>query len=155
MSWNGTVVDIFVGAKSEPLEGVDSAVAVAGEGLEGDRKYGTRPGDPGTEITLIEAEAIEAIAREHDLVIQPIDARRNVLTRDVPLNHLVGREFTIGNSVRLRGIRLCEPCGHLEKMTQPGVREALVHRGGLRAQIVSGGPIARGDRVGPVDTPET
>ena len=66
--------------------------------------------------------------------------------RNVPLNHLVGQEFTIGE-VRLRGLRLCEPCGHLEKLTQPGIIKALLHRGGLRAEILSDGTLNPGDIV--------
>ncbi len=68
--------------------------------------------------------------------------------RGVPLNHLVGREFQIG-PVRLRGIKLCEPCGHLEKMTVPGIEKALLHRGGLRAEILTSGTLRPGDPVKP------
>ena len=89
-------------------------------------------------MTLIEAEALEGLAREYEITLQPNHARRNLLTRGVPLNHLVGKTFRIGD-VTLRGIRLCEPCGHLEKLTCKGVEKGLIHRGGLRAQIVSGG----------------
>ena len=101
---------------------------------------------PDREITLIEAEAIEAVPREYGVELSPAEARRNIVTRGVALNHLVGREFRVGNVV-LRGIRLCEPCEHLERLTRPGVLEALVHRGGLRAQIVSGGTIQVGDSI--------
>lgn len=151
MNWHGTVLDIFIGNGTDPLAPVASVTAVAGEGLEGDRNRGSAPDEPGTQITLIEQEAIDAIAREQDIVIEPIESRRNILTHNVPLNHLVGHEFMIGDDVRCRGILLCEPCGHLEKMTgKPGIRKALVHRGGLRAEIVAGGTIARGDVIRPV-----
>jgi len=73
-------------------------------------------------------------------------ARRNVVTRGVPLNHLVGREFQIG-AVRLRGTRLCEPCAYLEGLTLPGVLAGLIHRGGLRAEIVTGGTIRVEDAI--------
>jgi MOSC domain-containing protein YiiM len=73
-------------------------------------------------------------------------ARRNIVTRDVPLNHLVGKEFQIGD-VRVRGIRLCEPCDHLQRLTGIPVIKSLRHRGGLRAQIVTAGLIRVGDRV--------
>jgi MOSC domain-containing protein YiiM len=124
---------------------VDSVRAVAGKGLEGDRYAngaGTYSGQPGTgrQVTLIEAEAIESLAREYDVELDPAESRRNIVTRGLPLNHLVGREFRVGE-VTLRGMRLCEPCGHLEKLTRPGVRRGLVHRGGLRADIVDGGVI--------------
>ena len=78
--------------------------------------------------------------------IEPIETRRNVVTRGVALNHLVGKRFRVGE-VMLQGIRLCEPCEHLESLTRPGVRAALVHRGGLRAQILEGGAIRVGDSI--------
>jgi MOSC domain-containing protein YiiM len=70
------------------------------------------------------------------------------VTRGVPLNHLVGREFTVGG-VRLRGIKLCEPCAHMESLSRPGARKALLHRGGLRAQILESGTIRAGDPIAP------
>ncbi len=121
---------------------------VAGGGIEGDRKNQTnakRP-EPSSEVTLIEAEAIEAANRDYDLQFEAIQSRRNLLTRGVALNHLVGREFQVGE-VRLRGILLCEPCGHLEQLTVAGIRKALIHRGGLRAQVLKGGTIKVGDNV--------
>ncbi len=72
--------------------------------------------------------------------------RRNIVTRAVPLNHLVGQEFQVGDAI-LRGTRLCEPCSHMEKLTRKGVMRGLIHRGGLRAEIVSGGTIRAGDTV--------
>src|SRR6185312_4735262 len=93
---------------------------------------------PDREVTLIEEEALAGMAREYEVLLPPAQARRNLLTRGVPLNHLVGQTFRVGNVV-LRGIRLCEPCGHLQKLTCKGVLKGLLHRGGLRAQIVQGG----------------
>ena len=95
---------------------------------------------------LIESEALAAAASDYRLELPPNETRRNLLTRGVPLNHLVSREFLVG-PVRLRGLRLCEPCKHLEKLTRPGVREALVHRGGLRAQVLTGGTLRIGDVI--------
>ncbi|MGH7178665.1 MAG: MOSC domain-containing protein, partial [Tepidisphaeraceae bacterium] len=124
---------------------------VAGRGLQGDRyfdrsgTFSSKPGD-GRQITLIEAEALEAILRESDIALPPQQSRRNILTRGVALNHLVGREFRIG-SVNCMGVRLCEPCGHLEKLTRQGVRAALIHRGGLRADILTDGVICVGDVI--------
>jgi MOSC domain-containing protein YiiM len=125
--------------------------AVAGRGLIGDRyflKEGTfsNKDGPDREVTLIEAEALEGLTREYELTLQPSQARRNLLTRGVPLNHLVGQTFAVGPVV-LRGIRLCEPCGHLEKLTIKGVEKGLKHRGGLRAQIIQGGPLELGARI--------
>lgn len=149
--FRGTVVSIQTTPKRAlPMQQHREVDAVAGKGLEGDR-YFLGPGasfeslDVSREITLIESEAIEAL-HEKGIALEPGDARRNVVTQGVPLNHLVGRTFLVGK-VRLRGTRLCEPCSHLEAMTQKGVLKELIHRGGLRADIVSGGVIHVGDTV--------
>jgi MOSC domain-containing protein YiiM len=97
-------------------------------------------------VTLIEIEAIEALGRDYDTDLAPGLSRRNIVTRGVALNHLVEREFKVG-PVTLRGTRLCEPCSHLEKLTRQGVMRGLVHRGGLRAEIVIGGMIRIGDGI--------
>ncbi len=149
--WSGTGESIYIAsAAKEHLYPVDHAHAIPGLGLEGDRyalKQGTfyKP-EPDYELTLIEAEAIEALKREYDLDLAPGDARRNIGTRNVPLNHLVGRELQIGD-VRIRGIRLCEPCSHLQQLTVEPVIKGLMHRGGLRAQILSDGVIHVGDSI--------
>src|SRR5438445_8710903 len=142
----------------DPMKSLKAVRAIPGKGLEGDRyfrasgTYTDWPG-PGREITLIESEAIEAMARDNELAIAPGEARRNVVTRGAPLNHLVGREFLVGG-VRLRGIRLCEPCSHLEGLTRRGVLAGLIHRCGLRAQILVGGEIRVGDPIAPADSSE-
>jgi MOSC domain-containing protein YiiM len=156
--FQGQLLAIFIAPReSAPIHSVDQAEAVAGQGLAGDRyalAVGTfskgRPVKPDQEVTLIESEALAAAATDYGIALPPDQARRNLLTRGVPLNHLVSREFLVG-MVRLRGLRLCEPCKHLEKLTQEGVRQALVHRGGLRAQILSGGTLRVGDAVGLCD----
>ncbi len=154
--WQGTVTAIhIVGKAAEPMEAVAEARAVPGVGLEGDRyfkKIGTYSKHPGSgrEVTLIEAEAIEALAREVGIELPLGASRRNITTRGVPLNHLVGRRFRVGE-VLLEGTRLCEPCTHLEGLTQEGVRAGLVHRGGLRTVIVTGGTIRVGDIVRPAE----
>jgi MOSC domain-containing protein YiiM len=148
----GTVIDLFIGSTpGQKLDAVKSARAIPGKGLQGDRyfdKNGTfsKKDTDDRELTLIEAESIEALAREYQTEIHPGAARRNVLTRGIALNHLVGREFQIGN-VKARGMRLCEPCGHLEKLTNSKVRAGLVHRGGLRAKILTEGEIRVGDEI--------
>ena len=134
----------------------DSAVAavnaVVGSGLEGDRYFsgaGTFSLTPGggREVTLIEAEALEALARDYEFTLDPASARRNLLTRGVPLNHLVGKTFCVGEVV-LRGVRLAEPCQHLATLNDSRkVLTGLLHRGGLRADIVQGGAIRVGDSV--------
>lgn len=146
-----SVTAIFIAAQSgEPMQRVDAVEAVAGKGLRGDRKFRdpTHPkkDTPNREITLIESEAIDGVNRDYVMRLEPFETRRNVLTQGVALNHLVGREFTVGG-VRLRGLELCEPCGHLEKLTRQGVMRALIHRGGLRAQILEGGTIRIGDAI--------
>jgi len=149
--WTGKVESIHIAsAATEPVRALDQVVLTPGVGIEGDRyalKQGTfyKP-EPDFELTLIEAEAIEALRREYDVELTPGDARRNIVTRGVPLNHLVGREFAIGD-VRIKGIRLCEPCDHLQKVTGKQLIKGLRHRGGLRAQILTGGTIRVGDVV--------
>jgi MOSC domain-containing protein YiiM len=148
---NGTVESIHIASAAEgPPQAVDQVVAIPGAGLDGDRyalKVGTfyKP-EPDYELTLIEAEAIEALRRDYQIELTAGEARRNIVTRNVPLNHLVGREFVIGD-VRIRGIRLCEPCDHLQKVTGKSVIKGLLHRGGLRAQILTSGTIRVGDAV--------
>ena len=149
----GTVVSLYIApGASAPMRSVPHARAVPGRGLEGDRyfhqvgTYSDKP-RPDSEVTLIEMEAIEALKQEDGIELDAGDARRNIVTRQVPLNHLVGREFQVGE-VTLRGIRLCEPCSHVEKLTRRGVLRGLIHRGGLRAQILTDGAIRVGDAVG-------
>jgi MOSC domain-containing protein YiiM len=146
-----TVAAIFVAAKAgESMQSVEVVQTVPGKGIVGDRKFrdggGGKKDEPDREITLIESEAVEAVNRDYVLRLEANETRRNVLTRGIALNHLVGREFTVGK-VRLRGLRLCEPCGHLESMTRKGVMRALLHRGGLRAQILEGGELRVGDQI--------
>ena len=148
----GRVVAIFIApGEGKPMEELDEVRALAGKGLDGDRyaieagKYsGTKLGKRA--VTLIEREAIDGARREHDIELDESETRRNLVTEGVPLNHLVGKEFTVG-SVRLRGYDLAEPCTYLEELTRVGVRRALVHRGGLRAEILEDGPIRVGDSV--------
>ncbi len=150
--WQGTVVSIHVAATAEgPMTSVATVRAVPGKGLEGDRYFnqiGTYSNNPGLgrHATLIEVEALEALKADYGIDLDLGDSRRNIVTRGVPLNHLVDKEFRVGE-VRLRGIRLCEPCSHLEKLSQQGVQRGLVHRGGLRTHILSGGMIRVGDKI--------
>lgn len=154
--WAGEIAFIQITPNAtEKLISVREVQAVAGEGLEGDRyikKAGTfskKPGG-GRQITLIELESVEALKRDLKIHLEPAETRRNIVTRGVPLNHLVGRQFRLGRDVVLQGVRLCEPCDHLESLTFRGVREALLHRGGLRADIINGGTIKVGDPITPI-----
>ncbi|HEV2494905.1 MAG TPA: MOSC domain-containing protein [Terriglobia bacterium] len=150
----GTVVSINVAETGgAPITCVERVHAVPDKGLEGDR-YFNRVGTfsptftPNRAITLIEVESLEALQRDCGIALEPRQSRRNLVTRGVALNHLVGREFKVGE-VLLRGTKLCEPCSHLEGLTQQGVLRGLTHRGGLCAQILSEGMIAVGDSVDP------
>jgi MOSC domain-containing protein YiiM len=145
----GRVEAIFVtpehGELPTPVERVQ---ARAGAGLEGNRYYwdgGDAP--PGTAVTLIAVEAVEAAA-EDGVSVHPAETRRNVVTRGVDVNSLVGKRFNIGD-VECEGVELCEPCAHLESMTKPGMIKSFVHRGGLNADILSDGEISVGDAVSP------
>jgi MOSC domain-containing protein YiiM len=148
---NGTVESIHIASAPEAAtESVGQVAAIPGAGLEGDR-YALRTGtfskpEPDYELTLIEVEAVEALRRDYKVEMAAGDARRNIVTRNVPLNHFVGKEFVIGE-VRARGIRLCEPCEHLQKVTGKKLIKGLLHRGGLRAQILTKGTIRVGDSV--------
>jgi len=155
MALEGSVEGIYLAPDSgEPMEAVDSVEAVAGRGLRGDRYfreqglYDRREELPeGTDVSLIEREALAAAARDEGTTIDPQATRRNVLTAGVPLNHLVDREFTVGDAT-LVGVRLCEPCSYMESLADtPGAEDALVHRGGLNANVVESGRIAVDDVI--------
>ena len=145
----GRVEAIFISARRGDLpHPVESATAVAGKGLEGNRYFDT--GRPEQELTLVEAEQLEYALAEHGLEIDAAASGRNVLTRGVDLNALVGKRFRLGEA-ECRGIELCEPCTTLEARTAPGAIKALVHRAGLNAEILSGGELRTGDAVTAVD----
>jgi MOSC domain-containing protein YiiM len=150
--FRGNVVSLHIAQDAAvPMESKREVKVVVGRGLENDRYFngtGHWSKHPGVsrEVTLIEIEAIEALEREKNIAIAPGAARRNVVTRGVPLNHLVGREFQVG-AVHLRGTRLCEPWAYLEGSTQKGVLAGLIHRGGLRAEIVTAGTVRVGDII--------
>jgi MOSC domain-containing protein YiiM len=156
MGWSGRLTGIYVAREAKgALSGVATARVIEGKGIEGDR-YGAGVGSfsdwegGGRHVTLIEEEALEAIARESKIEMAAASARRNLTTREVALNHLVGQKFRVG-VVTLVGIRLCEPCEHLQAVSGvEGVIKALLHRGGLRAEIVSGGEIRVGDEISEV-----
>ncbi|MEQ8788599.1 MAG: MOSC domain-containing protein [Pirellulaceae bacterium] len=136
-----------------PMQSVESIEALAGEGLSGDR-YARGEGafskavkDPGREVTLIEREALDAARADYEQDLSHLESRRNLLTEGVPLNHLVGKTFRVGE-VLLRGVRLCEPCGYLDNLTGKEGKKSLLHRGGLRAEVVEGGTLRVGDPIG-------
>ena len=146
----GSVEAIYLaGERGAPRTAVDRERAVAETGLEGDRYFGHPRGggrrDPERQVTLIEAEAVDAV-RATGAPLAPGDARRNVVTRGVRLNELVGRTFRVGEAV-LRGIERCDPCSRLTRLTYAGVERDLRDRGGLRAEILESGDIRVGDAV--------
>lgn len=148
----GNVEAIYIAPlKGGRMEAREEIEALAAKGLHGDRYFQVAGGFPDvpmapSEVTLIEAEAVEAFQHESGADFGAGDSRRNLVTRGVALNDLVGREFEVGN-VRLLGIRLCEPCASLARMTTEAVLPGLVHRGGLRAHILQDGVIHKGDPV--------
>ena len=150
--WQGRIVSLQITThEGAPMIPIQEAHAVPGRGIEGDRYYlGTghfsKQGKESYEITLIETEALEGLRRDYSCEISPLNARRNIATVGVPLNHLVWKEFYVGE-VKLLGRRLCEPCFHLTTLTDALALGGLLHRGGLRAQILTEGVIHLGDTI--------
>jgi MOSC domain-containing protein YiiM len=132
---------IHIGAQAGgPLQAVDSVRAIAGKGLEGDRKFKAGGAQPGQALTLVEAENVE------DVGLPGGGTRRQLTVRGVRLNELVGKRFKVGD-VECYGVQLCEPCLHLQEMTRPGIIDELVHRAGINADILTDGVISVGDEV--------
>jgi hypothetical protein len=153
----GTVEAIVIAPEAEgAMHQVDRAVARAGRGLEGDRYFDERgtfsnAHGRGYDLTLIEAEVLDTLELPTGR-LTPEEARRNIVTRGIELNALVGEHFRVGD-VECFAQRLCEPCAHLERLTaatgKPGTLRALIHKGGLRADVLSDGEIRVGDRIAP------
>jgi MOSC domain-containing protein YiiM len=137
---SGSVEAIHIAAVESALPEPVDAVEVTADGVVGDRYSQSR------NITLIEAEAIEAFTEETGIELSAAESRRQVLTRGIRLNDLVGERFSVGE-VECVGEEWCEPCNHLQGLTREGVLRGMVHRAGLRADIVRGGRIAVGDEV--------
>jgi MOSC domain-containing protein YiiM len=135
--------------KGAPMVSLTEVRAVAGQGLFGDRNFsrGTH-GAPDKNLTLIEAEKIADFVRATDLPFSAADSRRNLVTEGIELNPLVSHEFYIG-AIKIRAVELCEPCSLLAKRTHRQVLWGLLHRGGLRCEILTDGIIRVGDAVGP------
>ena len=153
-SWRGWLEHIHIAERaSAKMEELKQARLIAGIGIEGDR-YATGKGTysktprSDRQVTLIEIETLEALQRDHAIELKPDETRRNLTTRAVPLNHLVGKRFCVG-AVLLYGARLNVPCKYLEQVTGKSVYEPLVHRSGLNCEIVEGGVIRAGDLIAP------
>lgn len=150
----GSVLEINIArAGAAEMESLAVAELETGRGIVGDRYYAqlgtfSKKNEirPDQEITLIESEEIDRFNGSSGLTLDYGAARRNVVTRGVRLNDLVGRQFRVG-PVLLEGIRLCEPCAHLASLVSEKVLPGLVHRGGLRARILSAGEIRPSDAV--------
>lgn len=149
---NAEIVSIYTAPKAKaPMEAFSYAQAVAGRGLQGDRYFkgeGTFSKTveaPSYEVTLIESELVEAFNARSEVALEPRAFRRNLLTKGVSLNALVGKTFRVGD-VTLKGTRLCEPCHHLATIVRKDVLQ-MVHQAGLRAGIVSSGTIRVGDPI--------
>ena len=148
---HGVVEAIHVhppGPRSAAMLGLDEAELEAGTGIRGDRYAGL--GIPGTHVTFIAAEGIERMVARTGIPLTPAETRRNVLTRGVDVNALVGRRFRVGEAVCL-GVKPCTPCDHLESVTRPGVRAGLSGAGGLRADVLVGAVIRPGDPIEELD----
>jgi MOSC domain-containing protein YiiM len=143
----GRVEGIFIsGQEGDMPDAVEFVRAVAGRGLEGNRYFYDGNAPSGRALTLIAAEALAEGEAESGVPLGAAESRRNVLTRGIDLNALVGRRFRVGD-VECYGVELCEPCRTLEGMTRPGVVKAYVHRAGLNADILTDGDIRVGDVV--------
>lgn len=154
-SWSGRLAHIHVaGSAAEAMRPLGTAHLVAGTGIPQDR-YALRTGTYShrhhidRQVTLIEAEVLATLARDHGVVLLPEEHRRNLTTEGVPLGHLVGRYFAVGDCL-LYGGRLNVPCRHLEELTGKAVFRPLLHRSGLNARVVTGGRIRVGDPIHPV-----
>ena len=149
---HGSLVAIQIGRDAEGrLESVAEVRAIPGKGLEGDRyfrgegSFSKNPGG-GRQVTLVASEMLELLQSEHGIALEAAETRRNLVTKGVLLNDLVGQVFQVG-TVRMMGVRLAEPCNHLERLTRPGVMKGLVHRAGLRADILDEGVLRVGDAI--------
>ena len=150
----GTIAGIYSATqKGDLIKGHKRVAVKAGKGIVGDRYYSetgknrsSYKGEPDWEITLIEAEVVEAFNRSEGHQFHVSDFRRNLVTRDVELNKLVGKRFSINNTL-FYGVQLCEPCASLQQRLGVSILPELVGKGGLRAQILSNGVVAVGDSL--------
>ncbi|MBC7781924.1 MAG: MOSC domain-containing protein [Proteobacteria bacterium] len=153
--WDGTLLSIHIAERaSADMVELAEAALVAGVGIEGDR-YATGRGfyshnpHENRQVTLIEVETLEAVARDAGIVMHAHESRRNLTTRGVPLNHLVGQEFRVGETV-LFGGRLNVPCKYLDELLGRPLFNPLRNRSGLNCRIVRGGVIRPGDPIRPL-----
>jgi len=149
----GSVVALFTAdRRAAPMKKVEQLKAVAGQGIEGDRyflgtgTYSKKP-EPGRQVTLIKSEVLESLRDKFQIIVKPEESRRNILTRGIEINDLIGTEFFVG-PVRLRAHRITQPCLYLEKLLgQPGLYKELWDNGGISCEILSEGIIKEGDII--------
>lgn len=153
-AWCGQVVALHLCPRAFlPMRGSETLTFVAGHGIQGDR-YATGTGfyshkpEEGRQVTLFEVETLEALWRDHGIALSPAEHRRNVTTRGVPLNHLVGQRFRLGATL-LEATRLSVPCRHIEEVTGKEIFNLLLNRSGLNAKILVGGTVRLGDVIEP------
>ena len=155
MIGTGSVVALYTADHgSAPMTKIQQLKAMAGRGIEGDRyflgtgTYSKKP-EPGRQITLIKSEVLQWLNNEFQISVEPEESRRNVLTRDVEINDLIGTEFFAG-PVLLKAHRVTQPCRYLEKLLgRPGLYKALWNNGGISCEILSDGIIKEGDLIKP------
>ena len=152
VKWSGRVEWLHFTPRSFlPMKAVSCLKLIEGVGIEGDRYaraegfYSDRP-EEGRQVTLFETETLEALWRDHKIKLAAAEHRRNITTRGVPLNHLVGKTFRVGDAI-LEGTRLSTPCRHIEQITGQEIFTVLINRSGLHAKILKGCAIFVGDSI--------
>jgi len=156
VSWTGVVRHLHITPRAFlPMKPFSELTLVAGKGIEGDRYmigretgfYSDKP-EEGRQVTLFEIETLEALSRDAKITLSPEEHRRNVTVQGVPLNHLVGRQFWLGDTM-LEATRLSIPCRHIEEIVGKAVFDPLINRSGLNCRILKGGIVRVGDPVRP------
>lgn len=155
-SWHGTVTHLCSCPRAYlPMRSFDALTLIAGKGIEGDRYanglgyYSDKP-EEGRQVTLFELETLEALKRDYGIALQPHEHRRNITVQGVPLNHLVGKQFWVGN-VLLEATRLSTPCKHIEELTGKSIFNPMLHRSGLNCRILQSAVVHVGDTVKPAE----
>lgn len=155
-SWGGHVTHLCSCPRAYlPMRSFDELTLIAGKGVEGDRYanglgyYSDRP-EEGRQVTLFELETLEALKRDYNIDLQPHEHRRNITVQGVPLNHLVGKQFWVGDAL-LEATRLSTPCKHIEEITGKSIFNAMVHRSGLNCRILQSGLVRISDAVRPAE----
>ena len=150
--WKGEIVSVYLAPEAgQPMQTPEEIQAVAGKGIEGDRYfkgigYFSKNKGPHRQVTLFETEVLETLKRDHDFELSADECRMNLITKGVPLSHLVGKTFRVGEAT-LRGVRLNEPCKHLENVVGKKLVKLLLHRCGIFAEVLESGVIRPGNPV--------